>query len=333
MDARMDAHSPTEARPLGPFSVAPVGLGCMSLSHGYGPAMADDDAVALLRAAADIGYSHFDTAALYADGDNERLVGRALGGRAQLTIATKCGMTTVGGRRVIDGRPQTLAATIDRSLANLGVETIDLLYLHRWDKAVPIADSVGAMAAAVAAGKVRALGLSEVSAATLRAAHAVHPIAAVQTEYSLWTRNPEHGVAAACAELGVALVAFSPLGRGFLAGGPPVLAQGDIRAGMPRFQGDALAANAALFAAFAALAAEAGATPGQLALGWLLARGRHVLAIPATTRAARLHENFAAGSMSFDPGLIARAGALIAPETVTGARYNSATLAEVDTEA
>lgn len=321
-------------RRLGPFEVSPIGLGCMSLSHAYGTPPGPEAGAATLHAALDAGYSFFDTAALYGDGANEALIGATLGGhRAGITVATKCGMTIVGGKRVIDGRPATLLATIDASLARLRVETIDLLYLHRWDKAVSIEESVGAMATAVHAGKVRALGLSEVSAATLARAHATHPINAVQSEYSLWTRDPEHGVLAECRRVGAALVPFSPLGRGFLGGGAPApdaLDAKDIRRAMPRFTGEAHAANAALFARYAALAARARCTPGQLALAWLLAQGPDIVPIPATTKPARLAENIAAASLAIDPVILAEAAALIAPEAVAGARYNEATLAEID---
>jgi len=323
-------------RRLAGHEVSAIGLGCMSLSHAYGMPPSADDGAAVLRAALDLGYTHFDTAAIYGDGANERLIGGTFGGaRKGVLVATKCGMTIVDGKRAIDGRPESLARTIDASLAYLGIETIDLLYLHRWDKAVPIEESIGAMARAGEAGKVRALGLSEVSAATLRRAHAVHPIAAVQSEYSLWSRAPEHGLLAALRELGGVLVAFSPIGRGFLGGSvadPAALAPGDLRLGMPRFQAAAFEANRALLARYCALADEAGCTPGQLALAWLLSRGEDVLPIPGTTNPARLAENLAAATLAIDPAILARAGDLVRPETVAGERYTAATLAETDTE-
>ena len=321
-------------RRIGPFEVSAIGLGCMSLSHAYGKPPSAEAGTAVLRAALDAGYTFFDTAALYGDGANEALIGATFGGRREgITVATKCGMTIVDGKRVIDGRPATLLTTIDASLARMRVETIDLLYLHRWDKAVPIEESVGAMARAVEAGKVRALGLSEVSAVTLTRAHATHPIVAVQSEYSLWTREPEAGLLAECRRIGAALVSFSPLGRGFLGGGAPApdaLDAKDIRRAMPRFTPQAHAANAALFARYATLAARAGCTPGQLALAWLLVRGRDIVPIPATTRAARLTENMDAATLAVDLTIIAEAAALIAPDTVAGERYNAATLAEID---
>lgn len=321
-------------RRIGPLTVSAVGFGCMSLSHAYGTPPSPEDGAAVLRTALDVGYAFFDTAALYGGGANEALIGATFGGaREGIVVATKCGMTMVDGKRVIDGRPATLLATIDASLARLRVEAIDLLYLHRLDKAVQIEESVGAMADAVRAGKVRALGLSEVSAATLARAHAVHPIVAVQSEYSLWTRDPEAGVLAECRRIGAALVPFSPLGRGFLGGGAPApdaLDAKDIRRAMPRFTGEAHAANARLFTRYAALAARAGCTPGHLALAWLLARGLDIVPIPATTKPARLTENIAAANLAVDPAILAEAAALIAPDAVAGARYNAATLAEID---
>ncbi|MGZ8282490.1 MAG: aldo/keto reductase, partial [Allosphingosinicella sp.] len=209
----------TARRKIGPFEVNPVGLGCMSLSHAYGSPPDAEHGRRLLNRALDIGYDFVDTAALYGFGANESLIGEAIAHRrSEFVLASKCGMTGVDGKRVIDGRPETLRSTLEDSLRRLRVETIDLYYLHRWDRKVPIEESVGALSEMVAAGKLRAIGLSEVSAATLRRAQAVHPVAAVQNEYSPWSRNVELGVLAATRELGTALVAFSPTARGFLAG-------------------------------------------------------------------------------------------------------------------
>lgn len=216
-----------EQRALGPFQVGAIGVGCMNLSHAYGRPPAPEGAARLLLRAIDLGVTHFDTAALYGFGANETLVGRVLAPlRQRITWASKCGMQGVAGpdrvkRRVIDGRPETLRQTCEDALRRLRTDVIDLYYLHCWDKSVPIEDSVGALARLVEEGKIRASGLSEVSGATLRRAHTVHPIAAVQSEYSLWTRHPELGVQEACREIGAAFVAFSPLGRGFLAGALP----------------------------------------------------------------------------------------------------------------
>lgn len=308
----------------------------MSLSHAYGHPPAREDAARLLNRALDLGYDMLDTAAFYGFGTNEELIGEALAGRRQeYLLASKCGMTGVDGKRVIDGRPATLRRTLEEALVRLRTETIDLYYLHRWDKEVPVEDSVGALAGFVEEGKVRAIGLSEVSAATLRKAHAVHPVAAVQNEYSPWSRNVELGLLETAKALGTALVAFSPTARGFLAGSVrdvETLAEGDLRRSLPRFQGDNLTANLGLYERFESLAAEAGCTPAQLALGWVLSRGPHVVPIPGTTSLAHLEENFAAGDLEVAPAILAEIDALITPESVSGARYAAATLAEVDTE-
>ncbi|PSJ42321.1 aldo/keto reductase [Sphingomonas deserti] len=308
----------------------------MSLSHAYGHPPAHDHAVRLLNRALDLGYDLLDTAALYGFGVNEELIGEAVGHRRrEFTLASKCGMQGVDGKRVIDGRPETLRRTLEDSLRRLRTDVIDLYYLHRWDKQVPIEESVGALAEMVRAGKVRAIGLSEVSADTLRRAHAIHPIAAVQNEYSPWSRNVELGVLEATRALGTALVAFSPLARGFLAGAirsADQLVEGDIRRSMPRFQGPNLAANLALLARFETLAAEAGCAPAQLSLAWVLARGPHVVAIPGTTSQVHLDENFGAGRVAIDTDLIAAIDSLFTPEAVAGPRYPAATQAEIDTE-
>jgi len=235
-------------RRLGPFEVAPIGLGCMNLSHAYGHRPPPEAAERLLRRAVELGVTYFDSAALYGFGGNEELLGRVLSPhRDRIVLASKCGMTGVDGKRVIDGRPETLERTCEESLRRLRTETIDLYYLHRWDKRVPIEESVGALARLVGAGKLRAIGLSEVSVATLKKAQAVHPIAAVQSEYSLFTRDPERELLLACHELGAALVAFSPLGRGLLAGSVTgAYAEDDIRHSLPRFHPPHLHANLAL---------------------------------------------------------------------------------------
>ncbi len=328
-----------QQRQLGPFTVSAIGLGCMNLSHAYGTPPAPEQAEALLLAALDAGITLFDTAALYGFGANEALLGRVLAPhRSRFTLASKCGMTGVDGKRVIDGRPDTLKRTCEDALRRLGTEVIDLYYLHRWDKQVPIEDSVGALAELVREGKIRSIGLSEVSASTLRRAHAVHPIAALQTEYSLWTRNAEIAVLQACRELGVAFVAFSPLGRGFLADGLPDMATlaaldgKDIRRAMPRFSPENHAANLALLAGYRAIAADAGCTPAQLALAWLLTRGEHVIPIPGTTSLAHLQENVAAAGKPLSVDTLQRLDALFSRGAVAGTRYNTATQTEIDTE-
>jgi aryl-alcohol dehydrogenase-like predicted oxidoreductase len=313
-----------------------MGLGCMSLSHAYGTPPSEDDGLRLLRAALDGGVGMLDTATLYGGGRNEELVGRALSGRRdEVVLASKGGMALIDGVKRIDGRPETLRAQVDTSLGRLGVEHIDLYYLHRWDRSVPIGESVGVLAELVAAGKIGAIGLSEVSVARLHEALAVAPIAAVQNEYSLWNRNPELGMLDATRDAGIALVAFSPIARGFLGDAvrdPQELGANDIRRSMPRFLPEHWPANAALLPAWRALAAEAGCTPAQLALAWLFSRGPHVVPIPGKTRLNHLHENQAAAELVVDPALLARAGVLIDTATVSGARYAPGPAAEVDAE-
>ena len=324
-----------DQRQLGPFSVSAIGLGCMSLSHAYGTPPPREQAERVLLGALDAGYTFFDTAAVYGVGHNETLVGEVMKHRrSEFVLASKCGLTN-GDQRELNGRPEVLKATCEGSLRRLQTDVIDLYYLHRWDKRVPIEESVGALAELVAEGKIKTIGLSEVSAATLRRAHAVHPITALQTEYSPWTRNPEIAVLDACRELGVTFVAFSPVGRGFLAGGVTDLAQleeGDFRKGMPRFQGEAFEANLKMFAGFAELAGEAGCTPAQLCLAWLLAKDDAQVPIPGTTSPDHMAENAKAAAIKLSPEVMAKVEALVNPQTVTGPRYAPAMQASVDTE-
>ena len=324
-----------DKRQVGPFEVSCIGLGCMSLSWAYGPPPARGQAEAVLRGALDAGYTFFDTAALYGLGHNEKLIGEVLGEhRNEFVLASKCGVSN-NGQRELNGRPEVLKRTCEESLANLQTDVIDLYYLHRWDRRVPIEESVGALADLVRDGKIRSIGLSEVSAATLRRAHAVHPIAALQTEYSPWTRNPEIAVLDACRELGTAFVAFSPVGRGFLAGGardPANLAENDIRRTMPRFQGAALEANLRLLDRFTDLAAEAGCTPAQLCLAWLLAKDEIIVPIPGTSRPDHMMENAAAADVKLSTEVIAKLEALVNERTVVGHRYSEAMRAPIDTE-
>lgn len=325
-----------QTRTIGHAEVAAIGLGCMSLSHAYGIPPPTAAATAVLHRALDLGITHFDTAALYGFGANETLLGAALKAfRSRIFLASKCGMTGVDGRRVIDGRPETLRRTCAESLQRLQTDVIDLYYLHRWDRSVPIEDSIGALAGLVRAGHVRAIGLSEVSAATLRRAHAVHPIAAVQSEYSLWTRNPEIALLGTCRELGIALVAFSPLARGFLTDAvpaPAAFSPQDIRRGMPRFQAPHFGANLQLLEEYGRLAREAGCTRAQLALAWLLQKAAHVVPIPGTTSSAHLEENVGAAQVRLSANLVARLERLINSSTVSGARYPPQTQEEIDTE-
>jgi len=333
-------QQPSLVRHIGPFQVSAIGLGCMNLSHAYGQPPAPAQAKALLERALELGVTLFDTAALYGFGANETLVGEVLAAhRERFILASKCGMTGVtfpdGVKRVIDGRPATLKATCEAALKRLKTEVIDLYYLHRWDKAVPIEDSVGALAELVQAGKIRAIGLSEVSAATLRRAHAVHPIAALQTEYSLWTRNPEIAVLEACRELGTAFVAFSPVARGYLTDRVLDVAAfdaKDIRRAMPRFTASHYAANLALLPEVRAVAAEVGGSVAQVALAWLLARGEHIIPIPGTTSVAHLEENMGALNLRLSAAQMQRLEAAVNQNTVVGTRYNSANQTEIDTE-
>ena len=319
------------------LTVSAPGLGCMGFSEFYGPtdAAAAPDALA---AALDLGYDFLDTADMYGHGRNETLIGGVLRGRRdRVVVATKFGIVREpgSGARRIDNSPAYLTAACKGSLRRLGVETIDLYYCHRRDPAVPVAEMIGTMARLVEAGKVRALGLSEVSPETLRAAHAVHPIAAVQTEYSLWSREPESGLIETCRELGVALVAYSPLGRGFLTGQVDVaaLAPDDFRRSNPRFQGEALDRNRRLAEALCAFAGAHGATAGQVALAWLMARAPHVIPIPGTRRPERLAENAGAADLTLTPADIAALDALFAPGAAAGARYPEGGMAGIESAA
>lgn len=327
-------------RKLGPFMVDGVGLGCMSLSYAYGTPPADVDGEALLHRAIDMGYDFLDTAALYGMGHNETLIGRALKARrSEFTLASKCGIRLGEGGikapRVLDGSRAGVMAVLDESLSRLGVDHIDLYYLHRLDPKTPIEESVQALADAQVAGKIGAIGLSEVGAATLCRAAAVAPIAALQTEYSLWTRNPEIAVLAACREVGTTFVAFSPVGRGFLAGGVPdvaALPRGDIRATMPRFQEPALSHNRALLAGLQTIAAGRGLTAAQVCLAWLLAVDDTLVTIPGTASLDHLAENWAARDIRLDAGTMAALDGLINQATVAGDRYSLAMAASIDTE-
>lgn len=327
-------------RKVGPFSVQPIGLGCMNLDHAYGPPVSREQGERVLLGALDAGYDFLDTATLYGGGRNETRLGEVLRPhRQRFTLASKCGLAIipVDGKmvRVIDGRPQTLRAQCEDSLRRLQTEVIDLYYLHRWDKRVPVEDSVGLLSDLVREGKIRSIGLSEVGAQTLRRAHAVHPIAALQTEYSLWSRNPEIAVLDACRELGTAFVAFSPVARAYLCNtlqDLSTLADKDIRRGMARFQGAHWQANLALLPPYVALARELGCTPAQLALAWLVNKAPHIVAIPGTTSEAHMRENLAAGSIRLDAATMARVEALIGQHNISGPRYDAQATSEVDTE-
>jgi len=322
-------------RSIGPFTVSAVGLGCMNLSHAYGTKPAEADAARLLNTALDAGVTMLDTAALYGGGANERLLGKAvMHRRREFTLASKCVLDMVDGKRILDGSPAAITRTLDAALQRLGTDHIDLYYLHRLDPNVPIEDSVGALADAKEAGKIDAIGLSEMSAATLRRAHAVHPIAAMQTEYSPWVRNAEIAVLDACRELGTGFVAFSPLARGLLAGGitDNDFAAGDIRTSMPRFQSRNFAHNLTLAERFNAIAADAGFTPAQLSLGWVLSRAPCVVPIPGTRSIGHLLENIAAAKIAVAASTVAQIDTLFAIENIRGARYSAAVQQQIDTE-
>lgn len=316
-------------------SIFPIGLGCMGMSEFYGPA---DEAksIAVIHRALDQGATFLDTADMYGSGHNESLVGRALRDRRdQAVLATKFAILRGDDAsfRGVSGRPEYVKSACDASLSRLGVDHIDLYYQHRVDPEVPIEETVGAMADLVKAGKVRHLGLSEAAPATLRRAAAVHPIAALQTELSLWSREPEAEILATCAELGVTFVAYSPLGRGFLSGAirsVDDLAPDDFRRHAPRFAPENFAKNLELVAAVEKIAAARGCTPAQLALAWVLTRGDHVVAIPGTRSPSRLDENLAAAAIALTTEELATIDAVIPPGAAAGTRYPEAALRMVD---
>lgn len=313
----------------------------MNFSHAYGAASSPEQAAAVIHSALDAGVTLFDTAALYGFGSNESLVGPLLKPhRSRITLASKCGMAGVRGddgvmRRVIDGHPKTLRRNCEDSLRRLGTEVIDLYYLHRWDKRIPIEESVGEMSRLVEEGKVRTLGLSEVGVQALRRAHATHPIAALQSEYSLWSRNAELGTLAACEELGIAYVAFSPLGRGFLTGqltDSASLSAGDIRSQMPRFAADNYAKNLRLLAPMREIAERLDTSLAALAIAWVLHQGEHVIALPGTTQLAHLQLDLAGAALKLSAEVLAELDAIFQPQAIHADRYALASQREVDTE-
>jgi aryl-alcohol dehydrogenase-like predicted oxidoreductase len=320
--------------PKGPV-VSILGLGCMGMSMAYGvpdPA----EGVATIQRALDLGITFLDTADVYGPYTNEELVGRAIQGRReQVFLATKCGLVpgATGSARRVNGTSEYIRAACEGSLRRLGVDTIDLYYLHRVDPETPIEESAQALADLVHEGKVRYIGLSEVSASTLRRAHAVHPITAVQSEYSLWTRDVEESVLPTCRELGVGFVPFSPLGRGFFSGRVRTLEglpTNDFRRGVPRFQGANLQANLALADKLAAVAQRKGCTAAQLALAWLLSRGDHVVPIPGAKQRTHLEENVSAADLQLSSSDLVAIEEAVPRDSVQGDRYSPEAMALVD---
>jgi aryl-alcohol dehydrogenase-like predicted oxidoreductase len=312
-----------DQRQIGPLTVGAVGLGCMGMSWGYSPQERDDDtSIEVIRRALDLGVTLIDTADVYGPFHNEELVGRAIAGRRdELTLATKCGLVNVDGEMTRDGRPEHVREACDASLQRLQVDTIDLYQLHRVDENVPLAETWGAMSSLVEAGKVRAIGMSEVDVAQIEEAHAIHPVTSVQSELSLWTRGPLADVVPWCAAHDAAFLPFAPLGRGFLTGTLPISGdfdETDFRARNPRFTGDALAANQHIVDAVRRVADRLGCTSAQVAIAWLLAQGEHIVPIPGTKKLRYLEENAAAADVRLGPEDLAELDSL--PDPV-GARY------------
>ncbi|MFK0275885.1 aldo/keto reductase [Ensifer sp. NPDC090286] len=318
------------------LTVSTIGLGCMGMSFAYGAAD-EAESIRTLQRAVDLGITFFDTAEVYGPFENEKLVGKALGPmRDKVVIATKFGfridtdVPSVQAIRGVDGRPEQAKAVAEASLKRLGTDVIDLYYQHRVDPEVPIEDTVGAMAELVREGKVRALGLSEASAATIRRAHRVHPIAAVQSEYSLWSRDPEEDVLATCRELGIGFVPYSPLGRGMLTGAirkAEDLEADDFRRSLPRFQAENLEANVRQVETLQALAEEKGVTAAQLALAWVINQGDFIVPIPGARKLEHLEQNAAAADITLTAEESSRLADALSPALVAGKRYTDASLA------
>ncbi|WP_334184698.1 aldo/keto reductase [Novosphingobium sp.] len=324
-------------RMLGPLAVSELGFGCMGLDFSYGHRLTREEGITLIRQAADRGVTFFDTAEIYGPFTNEEMVGEALRPiRDQVVIATKFGFDIdpqTSENRGVSSRPENIRGHVERSLKRLGIETIDLIYQHRVDPTVPIEDVAGVVRDLIQEGKAKAFGLSEPSAKTLRRAHAVQPVSAVQNEYSLWWRAPEtNGILAACDELGIGFVPYSPLGKGFLTGAISAatkLEKGDFRASTPRFQPEALAKNEAFVDLLRRIAAEKDATPAQIALAWLLVQRDYIVPIPGTTKLHRLEENLGAADVTLTDADKAEITDALAGLEVEGDRYTAANMALV----
>jgi aryl-alcohol dehydrogenase-like predicted oxidoreductase len=316
------------------LEVSALGLGCMGLSYGYGPATDKEKSLALIRGAFDRGVTFFDTAEAYGQGANEVLVGEAVAPfRDQVVIATKFGFTDGLTTSGLDSGPENIRAVTEASLKHLKTDHIDLLYQHRVDPAVPMEEVAGAVGELVAAGKVRFFGLSEAGVANIRRAHAVHPVSALQSEYSLWERNLEADIIPVLRELGIGLVPFSPLGRGFLTGEvkrAEDYPEGDFRRGDPRYQGENFDANMRAAEVVREVARSLGVKPGQIAIAWLLHKGSDLVPIPGTKRVKYLEENVAAAAISLDAAQMSALDAALAPEKISGPRYNPTVMATID---
>ena len=326
-----------KTRQLGPFDVSCIGFGCMNITGGYGKAETAD-AIKLLQAALDEGYTFFDTAAMYGYGESEKAIGAALSHRRQeFVLATKAGLSKdANGQREQNGRPERIKELCDESLTHLKTDVIDLYYLHRIDKSVPIEESIGAMADLKQAGKVRTLGVSEVSTESLKRAHAEHPITAVQSEYSLWSRTPERGILDMCNELDIGFVPFSPMTRGFLTGKYPdrsSFVETDLRNKMPRFMEGNYEQNLALLPPFNAVAYRVGCTPAQLALAWVLGvQNKKLIPVPGTKHMDYMKENAGAAQVELDAATLAELDTLINEQVVKGRRYSDEQMARTDSE-
>lgn len=322
-----------QTRQLGPLRVSALGLGCMSMSQSYGAADRSESERCLQRAL-DLGYTFLDTASLYGDGHNESLIGEVLAARRQeFILASKCGIINKDGKRTVDCTPANIRRTLDASLRRLRTDVIDLYYLHRRDFNVPIEESVGALAEAVQAGKIRYIGLSECASETIRRAHREHPICAVQSEFSLWTRDPEHKVFDCCRDLGIGFVPFSPLGRAFLAGvirDMSSLDADDMRQSMPRFQGDNFKHNLSLLNELEAIARSNNCTMAQLALAWVLAQDPDFVPIPGTKHTRYVEENAAAADLHIEPSHLQRAGEIFTESVIRGDRYAKSHMISLD---